>query len=718
MNLYIAEKPSVAKDIAKALGDHFQKKDGYLESADNVVTWCYGHLLKSIEPEAYNPDYAQWKAKDLPLLLYPLRYEPIAGKEAHTQTVINLIKKADVIVHAGDPDDEGQLLVEELLEYTGNSKPVKRLLINDNTDAAVKKALSQLKDNHQFNGIYRKALARAAGDLIYGMSMTRAYTIEGRKKGYRGVLSVGRVQTPILGLIVRRYLANQSHTSSFYYQLIGDFAVNGQTFAANWKVNENAPQDDKKRLTSKSYADALAERLRGKDADIKAAGVQEKETAPPLPFNLVRLQQMMNRQHKMTAARTLEITQQLREKYKAITYNRSDCSYLSDEQFNDAPQVLDALQGIDDFNGLALDQSRKSKAFDSGKVTAHTAIIPTANVPELNALSEHERLVYLAIAQHYLVQFMPNKRYLEASVVVEVGDETFSTRATKTMDAGFSAFLKGEASDTNDEDMPDSAFEVLQALRTGETGRCDAVTVNEKKTTPPQLFTEATLLAALVRVADFVEDARIKQLLKEKDKDKKDEHGGIGTPATRSDMLEKLKNRQFIREEKGKLLPTETGVAFFRALPASATLPDMTALWSAQQSDIEQGNKSVDEFVNALIDDLRQHVNTVSVGEIKGETKPNSGQGERLATPCPNCGKDIVVRPKLFACTGCDFKIWSTIAEKKITTKQVETMIQKGKTSEIKGFISKKTGKTFSAILVLQDKTSGKVGFEFNSNRK
>ncbi|WP_290608243.1 topoisomerase C-terminal repeat-containing protein [Arsenophonus sp. ENCA] len=169
-----------------------------------------------------------------------------------------------------------------------------------------------------------------------------------------------------------------------------------------------------------------------------------------------------------------------------------------------------------------------------------------------------------------------------------------------------------------------------------------------------------------------------------------------------------------IREEKGKLIPTETGVTFFRALPESATLPDMTALWSAQQSDIEQGSKTVDEFVNALIDDLRQHVNTVSVGEIKGEAKPNSGQVERLATPCPHCGKDIVIRPKLFACTECDFKIWGAVAEKKLTTKQVETLIQKGKTAEIKGFISKKTGKPFSAILILQDKTTGKVGFEFN----
>lgn len=183
-------------------------------------------------------------------------------------------------------------------------------------------------------------------------------------------------------------------------------------------------------------------------------------------------------------------------------------------------------------------------------------------------------------------------------------------------------------------------------------------------------------------------------------------------------MLEKLKDRRFIREEKGKLIPTETGVAFFRALPDSSTLPDMTALWSAQQSDIEKGNKNVDEFVNELVGELRQQVNNVSVGEIKGESKSHSGQVERLATPCPQCDKDIVIRPKLLACTGCDFKIWSTIAEKKITTKQVETLIQKGKTHEIKGFISKKTGESFSAILVLQDKAIGKVGFEFNNNRK
>lgn len=283
-------------------------------------------------------------------------------------------------------------------------------------------------------------------------------------------------------------------------------------------------------------------------------------------------------------------------------------------------------------------------------------------------------------------------------------------RPRKTTDAGFTTFLRGEEHDESADDAPESNFDALKSLRTGESGNCDAVTVNEKKTTPPPLFTEATLLAALVRVADFVEDARIKALLKAKDKDKKDEHGGIGTPATRSDMLEKLKARQYITLDKGKLTPTETGVAFFKALPETATLPDMTALWSEQQAEIEQGNKTVDAFVEDLLGQLRDQVQNVTVGEIKGEAKNQTGQSERLEAPCPNCGKSIVVRPKLFACTGCDFKIWRDFIGKTLTVNQVEALVKNGKTGIIKGFISK-AGKKFDTALVLENKQTGKLGF-------
>ncbi|WP_044345962.1 type IA DNA topoisomerase, partial [Pseudomonas meliae] len=250
-------------------------------------------------------------------------------------------------------------------------------------------------------------------------------------------------------------------------------------------------------------------------------------------------------------------------------------------------------------------------------------------------------------------------------------------------------------------------------LKAGDSGSCRETSVTEKKTTPPALFTEATLLAALVRIADFVSDPVIKKLLKDKDRDNEAEHGGIGTSATRSAIIETLKTRNFITLDKSKIIPTETGIAFFNALPDIATQPDMTALWSEQQTLIEQGSLSVDDFISKLMTFLTEQVSQVDVGEIKGEHKPREGGLPRLESPCPNCGKEIVASAKTYACTGCTFKVWATIADKKITASQVETLIKKGKTVEIKGFVSKKTGKSFSAMLVLQDKTTGTVSFEF-----
>ena len=622
------------------------------------------------------------------------------------------------IIHAGDPDDEGQLLVDEVLEYAGNTKPVKRVLINDNTLPAVKKALANPKNNRDFRGLYLKALARSVADAIYGLSMTRAYTIPARAKGYKGTLSVGRVQTPILGLIVNRTRANKNHKSSFYYTMTGHFQRGVDVIRANWKPGEFAPLTDRK-LLDKAWANGAAASLAGKPATVEAAATDDKKTAAPLPFNLVRLQQYMNKKFKMTAQQTLDITQQLREKYKAITYNRSDCSYLSDEQFSEAPQVLDALKSVFD-QPLDVDSTRKSKAFNSAKVTAHTAIIPTVNVPDVNALSSDERNVYLAIAQHYLVQFMPEKTYQEVSVAIQCGDESFYARARKTTDSGFEAFLGEE--NTGDEESEaendDSAFDLLCKIRTGETVTTKEVVVNEKKTTPPPLFTEATLLAALVRVADFVTDPVIKKLLKDKDRDKKDEHGGIGTPATRASILETLKKRNYITLEKGKLIPTDTGYALIDALPDIAVNPDMTALWAEKQTLIENGEMTIEQFVDELYNDLIPMISNANSAEIKVSPSAPSGQSQRLSSPCPSCGKQIVIRPKSYSCTGCEFKIWKDFCGKSLTDKQIETLITKGVTSELKGFISQKTNKEFSAKVKLVDKATGKLGFEFTQKSK
>ncbi|HHY9549866.1 TPA: DNA topoisomerase 3 [Escherichia coli] len=713
MKLFIAEKPAVANDIVKALGGNFTRHDGWFESDNAIVTNCFGHIIESQPPENYNPNYKAWKVETLPLRLYPVKYQPVESAAKQVKTILELIKRGDVteIVHAGDPDEEGQLLVDEVLEYAGNTKPVKRVLINDNTLPAVKKALANLKDNRDFRGLYFKALARSVADAVYGFSMTRAYTIPAQARGYKGTLSVGRVQTPILGLIVNRTRANQNHKSSFYYTMTGVFQRGTDVIRANWKPGEFAPLTDRK-LLDKAWANGTAASLTGKPATVEAAATDDKKTAAPLPFNLVRLQQYMNKKFKLTAQKTLDITQQLREKYKAITYNRSDCSYLSDEQFSEAPQVIDALKSVFD-QPMNVDTTRKSKAFDSAKVTAHTAIIPTANVPDINALTPDERNVYLAIAQHYLVQFMPEKLYKEVSVAIQCGDESFYARARKTTDSGFEAFLGTETTNEDESDNDDSAFEQLCKIRTGETLTTKEVVVNEKKTTPPPLFTEASLLAALVRVADFVTDPVIKKLLKDKDKDKKDEHGGIGTPATRAAMLEALKKRNYITLEKGKLIPTDTGYALIDALPGIAVNPDMTALWAEKQTAIENGELTVEEFINELYDELTGMISDVDLGEMKIEPAAPAGLSQRLDSPCPSCGKQIVIRPKGYFCTGCEFKIWKNFSGKALSDKQVETLLKKGITGELKGFISSRTNKEFSAKVKLMDKATGKLGFEF-----
>ncbi|MGC6031428.1 DNA topoisomerase [Enterobacter kobei] len=323
--IFIAEKPSVAGDIVKALSGQFIRHDGYYESDSDIVSYCVGHVLEMVPPEQINPDYKTWSLDTLPLRLWPVQLQPKESVAKQAATLISLIKRPDIsmVVHCGDPDDEGQLLVDEVLEYAGNTRPVKRALINDNTAPAVKKAVNSLKDNKAFRGLYLRALMRSAGDAIYGFSMTRACTIRAKEKGYRNVLSVGRVQTPVLGLIVRRWRENQDHKSAFYYTLTGHFVSGTDTISARWKTPEHAPVDDKKRLIDKKWAEGLSRTLAGKQASVLATAVDKgKEQSAPLPFNLVRLQQYMNQKHKLTAQQTLDITQALREKHKAITYIR------------------------------------------------------------------------------------------------------------------------------------------------------------------------------------------------------------------------------------------------------------------------------------------------------------------------------------------------------------------------------------------------------------
>lgn len=709
MRVFIAEKPDLGKVIAEALGNA-KRQSGYIQCGPDIVTWCIGHLLELVPPEVHNPAYANWVAADLPLKLRPAKYRPIAKTADQLNVIGKLISEATEIVHAGDPDDEGQLLVQEVLVYFGNTSPVKRVLINDLNANAARKALQNLRDNREFEGLYLKALARSIGDQLYGFNMTRACSLAAQANGVKGVLSVGRVQTPILGLIVNRYLAHKGHAGAFFYNVAASLSLGNGRATAKLVIADDAPTDDKGRLIDKAYADKVSSTCRQAPATVILAVVEEKKTTAPLPFALLDLQVHMSQAHGIDADKTLALTQALREKYKAITYNRSDCSYLSDEQFAEAPLTLDLLsQALPDLAGVfaELNSERKSRAFNPSKVSAHTAIIPTATRIDVTQLSEDERNVYLAIVKRYLAQFLPDKRYMSAEVRFDVAGHEFVSRSTKLTHPGWTVLIAPDSSEESDEaqDSPDEAespFEVLSAMQVGQSGVCETVTMTQEKTKPPALYTEGTLLKDLQRVAKYVKDPRIKQLLLDRDHGKAGEHGGIGTPATRAAMLTKLKERGFYGVVKKKFIPTELGLAFIEALPAIATAPDMTALWHEQQQMIEAGELSVDAFLDELESFIGGQISTLDLSGV---------QAPQLNAKCPMCGKELASTSAFIACRACNFKFYPQIAGKVLTFGQIETLLTKGKTGILKGFKSK-TGKSFDAALSLNHEA--KAEFVFN----
>lgn len=710
--LFIAEKPALGAVIAEALGNAV-RKDGYIQCGNDAVTWCVGHVLELAPPEEHNPAYAKWNMADLPLKIRPHKLQPKPATEKQFNVIKHLISQSQILANAGDLDDEGQLLIDEVIAYCNAKQPVKRVLINDLNVSAAKKALGNLKDNSEFYGLSQKALARSIGDQLYGFNMTRAYTLAAQaKNGGKLVLSVGRVQTPILGLIVTRYLANKDHQASYFYAANGHFDFSGTHIKARYTPSENAPVDDKNRIIDEAFANGLITRCKGQAATVKSHTIEDKQTLAPLPFALLDLQAAMSKKHGLSAQVTLDLTQSLREKHKAITYNRSDCNYLSSDQFADAAQTLTMLEGLfSNLSSLNIDKSQKGRAFNDANVSAHTAIIPTTTQPNLSAMTADEKKVYQAIVDQYVAQFLPARTYKQCKVELTVLDHQFSTTATQTTAPGWSALLSNTHDEDGEAEAEDTPYNALAALSQSHVGQCENVTVSKEKTKPLPLYTEATLLKDLQRVAKYVKDPKIKQLLKDKDAGKKGESGGIGTPATRAAMLETLKRRGFYIEKSKKLEPTPLGIEFYRALPEIATNPDMTALWHEQQTAIEQGEMTVDQFLDALEGFIADQITNIDVGSINANASTQSA-ASALTSPCPDCTGELKNTVKAAYCPNCHFRLFKIICGKTLTDNQVNTLLKNKKAPTVKGFTSPKTGKKFNAALILE--SGGKVKFDFS----
>lgn len=724
MRLFIAEKPGLAKVIAGALGGAI-RQDGYIKCGNDWVTWCVGHILELVPPEMINPAYKEWRAADLPINFRPPAYRPVERTAGQFAIVSELIAKASEIVHAGDPDDEGQLLVDEVLAYCKNTAPVKRVLISDLNISAAKKALGNLRDNREFHGLSEKARARSLGDWYYGLNMTRAYTLAAKEKNPDNnvLLSVGRVQTPILGLIVRRYLAFKEHKAQYFWRVGGGFSFGDLSSNATLVVPDNAPIDEKNRIIDGVYADNIKAECEGRDVKVLENSKENKSASAPLPFSLLDLQVAMSVRYGFNSQQTLDITQSLRDNHRAITYNRSDCNYLSSDQFLDAPTTIKAICGsiaeLSLFMSKA-DPNKKGRAFNDNNVGAHTAIIPAPISVSLDAMNEDERKVYKAIAERYLSQFMPEKEFETIHAIFECGGNKFKSKASNITSPGWSELLSSEDGSPElgegEEQEENSSFTTLNNLVVGDIGKCQEVKIDKEKTKPLPLYTEAAILKDLQRVSKYVKDERIKALLKDRDANVKGESGGIGTPATRAGMLQTLLKRGFYVVDKKRLVPTELGIAFYHCLPEIATQPDMTALWHEQQKSIEAGNLSVDEFLDELEVFVKFQVSNVSLGELPVIESERQGRNDRLEVMCPRCKKEIVVTPTQYACTGCDFSVRKTILGKSITVAQANKLIGKGKTAIIKGFKSNKNDKLFDAALSID--AAGKISFHFPPNKK
>ena len=601
MRLYIAEKPSLGRAIADALPQPHQRQDGFIKTGDgSIVSWCIGHMLEQAEPEAYDPAFKRWSHDHLPII--PGKWILTEKKQTRKQLAVlkKLIKQADFIVHAGDPDREGQLLVDEVIHHLGRDPiEVQRLLINDLNTTAVKTSLKNLRNNRDFVPLSTSALARSRADWLYGINLTRAYTLQGRKVNYSGVLSVGRVQTPILGLVVGRDAEIEAFVSKPFYEVKAHLSTaTGATFKARWVPSDACARflDDAGRNTSKALAENVAGRITGKTAHIVSVVRKKRRAAPPLPHSLSSLQIDAAKQYRLPAQRVLDICQTLYERHKLITYPRSDSRYLPKGHHAEAAEVTSAIfsnPGTDGFSRLQeqLDLSQKSKAWNESKVAAHHAIIPTTR--QIKSLSDDEKRVYSLICRNYLAQFLADHEFAETRVELEIENGQFLTNAKEQIQEGWRQLFTSEKREAQQ-------TQTLPKLKKGETLVTDKGEVVERQTTPPARFTDATLLGAMTGIANFVKDAALKKTLRDTD--------GLGTEATRAGIIELLFRRGFLVRVSKHIESTAAGRGLIEALPESATQPDRTARWENILTAITERTASYNGLMQPLIEELGQLV--------------------------------------------------------------------------------------------------------------
>lgn len=628
MRLFIAEKPSVAKAIAGELGSA-TRGNGFIQCGNDYVTWCVGHMLEQAEPDAYLPDDIPrttagkkiWRAEDLPIIPERWITEPKAELKDQLAAIGQLLKKADLVVHAGDPDREGQLLVDAVLQHFKSSKPVKRFWVSAQDSVSIQRGLAALKENTDYSGWADAALARGRADWLIGMNLSRAMTLRAKRGGGQVVLSVGRVQTPTLALVVQRDRDIEAFKPVDYFNIVAEFKHSAGSFLAGWNAKEGQEGlDSEGRLVDKKVADALSKAVTGADGTIVHQSQSPKTKIHPRAFSLSGLTLVASKKFGHSAAEVLQACQALYDQ-KLTTYPRTDCDYLPESQHADASRVLAAVKKMNPDYGKIIDAADpkiKSKTWNDAKVTAHHGIIPTMHVGDTASLTPIQRNLYGLILRGYLAQFFPVHEFLKTEILVEVAGEQFGVSGNTVTRKGWKAVY----GDLDEDSADDSeAEQVLPPVKKGDQVECVDTELRPTKTKAPDRFTEGTLIAAMKQIHKYISDPVHTKILKEED--------GIGTEATRASILEELKSKRFL-ELKGKsIVSTQLGRGLIDVLPEMVKSPVLTALHERMLKQIELKSGSFDEFMKKQETFIREQVAKANDGAvtIAGASGPN----------CPKC---------------------------------------------------------------------------------
>ncbi|MCB9735417.1 MAG: DNA topoisomerase 3 [Deltaproteobacteria bacterium] len=712
VTLVIAEKPSVARDIARVLGAR-QRGEGYLEGGGYRVGWAVGHLLELAEPEDYDPAWKSWSTKSLPIVPDAFRTRPRKGAAKQLAVLRRLARDRDVehVVNACDAGREGELIfrwIWDAVRPSGRGPRESRLWIASLTDRAIKDGFAHLRAARDFDRLAAAARCRAEADWLVGLNATRAMTLLGRRGGAREtLLSVGRVQTPTLALLTAREDAIDAFVPEPFFRVKGRFALSGdRELEAGW-----VDADGKDRLDDRARATHIADAVRGRVG--RVSDVEEKKSSRPPPplYDLTTLQKDANRRFGLSAKRTLAAAQALYEQHKALTYPRTDSRFLTADVAAKLPAVLGALQSSP-WSALASaaiagGPRPTRRIVNPAEVGDHHAILPTGKLPPLERLDGDQRRVYELVVRRTIAVFLPHAEFASTKVDIEVEADgavhTFRVRGTTRLVEGWE-LAEPPPPKRAAEQAADAA---LPRVAVGEPARAVEVAVSEHTTEAPPRYSEATLLAAMEGAGKDLDDEELKRAMKA---------SGLGTPATRAAIIETLLARSYVERDGKTLRATAQGRLLVRAIPVPAlTSAELTGRWEAALTDLAEGRGDAAAFMAEIVAFTTETVRALRLAEppAMAAAKAEDAAAKPALGVCPLCGQPVTEGRKAYSCASgraCDFVIWKTIAGKKVSPALAQVLLARRRSMVLKGFKSK-AGKRFQAALVLGD--DGKVALDF-----